>query len=314
MARDNRLGPYLDEWNSKSEDGLNRVTLDRLSSETIFSVNEELEATSSLRRGRYSSGLHSEYRDLVVGERRPIDRAIHEMFFHTDMEYWVNNHVRWMPTYRHRVVVRAHITTKDNLSVTVSPECLSEHGEWDRAREWKSDPFLGSGGFRERPMNEALFLRDISHLFYHGHRRASESDVRRSAEARAVLVAFWLAMHRLSSVFEIHYGNYIAGLTREEISWSSGNEHLVGLEIVDALSEYRSILAGKVASFKRSTGFAPEDFYAICEKAGRGGYEALSKSIRGSRAVGIDLVPSVIRDLHAFLKKAKSYGIWQPET
>jgi hypothetical protein len=177
------------------------------------------------------------------------------------------------------------------------------------------DPFWGFSGFMERPLNEALFLHDVSPLFRRGLNVHTADAATRSVHCRAVLASFWLTMDRLYPTFELHYASYIAGLTEKPVTWKNPDEPLVGLEIVDGLGEYRDWLKERLDRFQEDTGYSPESFYDECEESRRGlDFDRVSKRIRHSSRGLIDLVPSAVRDLYDFLQTVRAYGIWRPGT
>lgn len=315
MARNNRIGPYIDYRAGENRTGLHRITYEdhRLDPQLLFDIGRDLDKFVGGSAHGYGSPIISEFKEVVFGYRRPLDDVIHKSWLYTDVDFWRSHHARWMPSYPHRVCVNAHITTHDNLSVTLSARCLSTRGMWEPAEEWSSDPFWSFGGFRERPINEALFLRDVSALFHDTVDLRGKDAKSRSVQCKAVLASFWLTMERLSPFFEPHFGNYIAGLTERPVTWTNPDQPLVGLEIVDGLGEYREWLQQELDSFEERAGYTAEAFYDICEESRRGlGFEKTSKAIRHSSRGSIDLVPSAIYNLFKFLNTAKDYGIWKP--
>jgi hypothetical protein len=315
MARDYRIGPYVSYRAQKSPTGFHRITYEDLEPQMLFDIGSDLDKFGQSSSRQYDSAIVSEFKDVVFGFRRPLDDIIRRVWLYTDLDFWREHHARWMPSYPHRVCVNAHITSHDNLSVTLSARCLSPQGTWDAADEWKFDPFWGQVGFRQRPLNEALFLRDVSALFQLGRVPRSIGARTRSVQCKAVLASFWLTMERLSLFFEPHYGNYIVGLTENPVTWENPDEPLVGLEIVDGLAEYREWLRQEFSLFEGRAGHSAESFYDICEETRSGLlYEQTSKKIRHSSRGSVDLVPSAIRDLHDFLNTVKGFGIWKPDT
>lgn len=317
MARNNRIGPYISYRANENRDGLHRITYEdhRLNSQLLFDIGRDLDKFVGVPGYRYGSSIVSEFKDVVFGYRRPLDEVIHNSWLYTDVDFWTSHHARWMPSYPHRVCVNAHITTHDNLSVTLSARCLSPRGMWEPAEEWSSDPFWSFGGFRQRPINEALFLRGASALFQDAGDIRGKDAKSRSVRCKAVLASFWLTMERLSPFFEPHFGNYVAGLTEKPVTWANPDEPLVGLEIVDGLGEYREWLRQELALFEERAGHTAEAFYDICEESRIGwGFEKTSKAIRHSSRGSIDLVPSAVGKLFDFLNTVKDYGIWKPGT
>lgn len=313
-----RIGPHLDYFRETNDEGLRRLTyFDRVGASILFaalsdlaSIGQVAKAEETLLGHRYIDGLEAEIQDAVLGLERPVDRGIRDAIFHTNMDFYLEHHRKWVPAYPHRILVRCHITTKGNLSVTLAPFCLSERGNWDPAPEWSSDPFESLQGFTERPGNEVLFLRDIRCLFAHDRSNASAGKVL-AIQRRAVLVTFWMIMARLSQHFELHFENYIAGLAEKDDTWGKF-EPVVKLEIVDALDEYRGNMAEELSRFSSSSGHSPEDFRRILEAKPRMSDERVAKILRANgQPAASSLTPSSIRKFHAFLKKAEAFGVWR---
>lgn len=311
-----KKGRQIDYLRESSDSGKHRVTYrNQLHENYLLSVITELgqaNRTSSVidtSGQRYPDGLEWEFLETLLGLGRPFDRAIPGLAYYRDIEYFKEH--RLSLAHRCRMMVSVKITTHGNLSVTLSPNCLSDSGYWEPAPEWKMDPFRFASGFRERPGNEVLFFRGVEGLF--GEPRRDLNKALLDAQRRAVLFAFWMTMERISNVFELHFEHYIVGLSESDRPWIDHSNPIVGLEIVDALFEYRMMLAEELRRFKAKTGYDPDVFFKACEARASHSFDKVSKRIRYGVPGSEGLTPKVVERYFDFLEEVKAFGIWTPE-
>jgi hypothetical protein len=320
-----RIGPHIDPacWKTVSDDGLDRCDYHDFEPRIIFDMLRELRilADEEYERGRPATEvavrpLLEQIEAAVAGTPRGLDLFVSECFKNTDMEYWNEHHAKAKPAPLHRVVLHTVFSAKENLSVRITPGCLSKIGTWTEAPEWLPalyPRYPASGRIGGRPDTDLLYLRNVSSLF--SQRRSDGTPYERRVRhvlSKAVCITFWLAVHRLDGVFDVHLDTYVATLSAldgDDTSVEASRMEFVGLEMVNVLSEYRRDMAARLLSFPHETGLSAIDFYAICKSASS--WEAASRLLK-QRCIGgsADLVPSLVREYLAFLKRSSDYGVW----
>lgn len=320
-----RIGPRIDpaHWKTVSDDGFDRSDYHDFEPGLIFDMLRELRilADEELERGRPATevsarALLDEIQAIVAGTPRGVDLFVSECFKNTDMEYWNEHHAKKKPVPLHRVVLHIVFSAKENLSVRITPGCLSKIGTWTEAPEWRptlNPLYPATGRIGGRPDTELLYLRNVSSLFTRRRPDATAYERRaRHVLSKAVCITFWLVIHRLDGVFDVHLDAYVAilsALDGDDTSVESSRMEFVGLETVSVLSDYRRDIAARLRSFPLETGLSAIDFYAICKSANS--WDVASRLLK-QRCIGgsADLTPSLVREYLAFLKRAIDYGVW----
>jgi hypothetical protein len=319
------IGPRISpaHWRMVNDQGLERCEYSNFEPRLVTDMLHELRilAEEERERGRpvmdtSVRALLDEVEAVVAGTPRGFDLWASETFRNTDMKFWKEHHGKISPPARHRLVVECMFPTRGNLSVRVSPGTLSKIGTWTEAPEWsiRASKFAPTGRIGARPDVEVLYLRNLAPLFSPHRSEGSPYERRvRHVVCKAVCTTFWLVMHRLDGVFDVHLDGYVAALSSldgPDPSIESSKMELIGLEVVDVVSDYRRNLADRLQSFALETGLSAIDFWRIAETADS--WETASKLLRQRRQGGsADLVPTLVRDYHHFLKRTMDYGVWK---
>jgi hypothetical protein len=321
-----RIGPYIEQLRHTDDIGRFRSTHrdfpDGLITDSLVGLHSLLDNRHRARLSWNSyydrlPGLAAEIDEIVRADCRPVDRILDDRLAHTDYDYWKEHHATWLPPYPHRILIDTQITKTGNLSVRFSPQCLGPSGQWEHAPEWRQLPDLGTTEeVMKRPNDEVLFVRNAEWLFedslarrnlYHGEVDRAEQALFSTA-GRAVNMAFWLVIHRLSSRFEVHLGRYVALLSSTQDA-----ADCLGLDIVDALQEHRASIQEAVARFEEDTGHTPRQFCDVCEQFSPGRrYVQASKLLRRHAGASSKLTPSAVEGFHNKLRIAERYGLWAP--
>lgn len=320
-----RIGPHIDSahWRTVSDEGFDRSDYHDFEPSLIFDMLRELRilADEELERGRPATevsvrSLLDEIQAVVAGTPRGVDLFVSECFKNTDMEYWNEHHAKMKPVPLHRVVLHMVFSAKENLSVRITPGCLSKIGTWTEAPEWLpalTPRYPASGRIGGRPDTELLYLRNVSSLFTKRRPGATAYERRvRHVLSKAVCITFWLVVHRLDGIFDVHLDTYVATLSAldgDDTSVEASRMEFVGLEMVSVLSDYRRDMAARLLSFPEETGLSAIDFWAICKPSSS--WDVASRLLK-QRSIGgsADLTPSLVREYYAFLKRAIDYGVW----
>ncbi len=320
-----RIGPHIDpaHWRTVNDDGFDRCDYHDFEPPLIFDMLRELRilADEEFERGRPATeipvrSLLEQIEAAVAGAPRGVDLFVSECFKNTDMEYWNEHHAKKKPTPLHRVVLHTIFSAKENLSVRITPGCLSKIGTWTEAPEWLPaihPRYPTSGRIGGRPDTELLYLRNVSPLFSKPRSGGTPYERRvRNVLSKAVCTTFWMVVHRLNGIFDVHLDAYVAALSSldgDDASVEVSRMEFVGLEMVNVLSDYRREMAARLLSFPEETGLSAIDFWAICKPASS--WEVASRLLK-QRSIGgsADLVPSLVREYHDFLKRANDYGVW----
>jgi hypothetical protein len=320
-----RIGPHIDpaDWRTVSDDGFDRCDYHDFEPRLVFDMLRDLRvlADEELERGRPATevsvrALLDEIEAVVAGAPRGADLFVSECFKNTDMEYWNEHHAKKKPPALHRVVLHTVFSAKENLSVRIAPGCLSKIGTWTEAPEWLPAVRTGyptPGRISGRPDTELLYLRNVAPLF--SKRRPGGTPYERRVRhvlAKAVCTTYWMIVHRLDGIFDVHLDSYVAALSAldgDDASVEASRMEFVGLEMVSVLSNYRRDMAARLLSFPEETGLSAIDFWAICKPTSS--WETASRLLK-QRSIGgsADLTGALVREYHAFLKRALDYGVW----
>jgi hypothetical protein len=269
-------------------------------------------------RSGESSGLGKAERlmkEIVMIGDPSVGDLMERRFQFTDTEGWRRRkNEKLGVSTRHRVEVSTFVTLNGHLRATIDPGYVNSLGQWSRPSEWSVDRFPTETSFYNAgPANEVFFLNGVENNL--GNHTVEHSGAAAEVDlfSRAVVVAYWLTMHRLEEVFELHFRSYLAGLSVSSSEASSGNT-LVGMEIVDADEERRLAARARLDAFWEKTGCDPQDFRRACltSDATRD-YARASRRLRGRSHGTEDLTPSIVRGYDIFLDRAEKLGLWTQE-
>jgi hypothetical protein len=288
---------------NQNAEGLYRTTRNHHS---LFEIVSDLVSSRS-RGSSWLSKAEGLLYEIVMAGDPSVGDLMEKRFVFTDTAGWHRRKGEKLgENTQHRVEVSAFLTLNGHLRATINPGYVDSLGQWRCASEWSVDKFPTKAPYYNvGPANEVFFFNGArnylgTHFAQHSG-AASEIDL----FSRAVVAAFWLAMSRLSSVFELHFKSYLAGM-----SVTSGGM-LVGIEIVDADEERRLAARARLDAFQERTGYDPKDFRRACLTSGAmRDYARASRRLRGKSRGTDDLTPSIVKGYDIFLDRAEKLGLW----
>lgn len=312
-----RFGPYIEQLAPNDSIGRRRFT-DYAATRSLSESLRELHDFGDVRRSDLSSrmvstarGILSDVEGHLLGFGRPVDKWLALKHGFTNHDFVEENFDReYNPRFPHRIAVDARVNKAGNLSVTISPRCLSERGLLEKAPEWRDEFGMytsSTGGFGERPGNEVLYIGLVEEFVdcQKPLSRMTEQERRLHATiAKAINLAFWVEIGRLRVNYEVHLGRYLAFRDHDPAS-----DSVASLELVDAVQDHRDDIQKRVGSFTADTGYEASEFWAVCLESKVGlSFEKCSKRLRLDSGPGLSLTPSVVRKYYDLLETAINYG------
>jgi hypothetical protein len=311
------FGPYLEQLRQTGVRGRRRYT-DYYPRRTLFSVLKDLHEVAE-DVGRQATGnlvaiANTVIEDIeghLLGYRRPIDGWLRLRHAFTDHTFVNKNFVREMnPTFPHRLAVSARINKAGNLSVAISPRCLSQRGYLEHAPEWREEfacMIKTTSEFRGRPGDEVLYIgcadsvlniaRPLSAMTYFERRW-------HNAVAQAINFSFWNEIVRLRVNYEVHIGSYVAFMEDD-----TELDAVASLELVNAIDEHRDDIKERAISFKEDTGYDIDYFMEVCKETKVGlSFDRSSKVLRQGAGPARSLTPSVVSGYFDLAETACKYG------
>lgn len=312
-----RFGPYIEKLISVDAAGRHRITGHYPKSpyeilHAIYSVADDDAGKWSRNLIGVANAVIDDVENHLLGRERPVDKWMHLKDAFTDHDFVERNFDRECnPRFPHRLAVDAVVNKAGNLSVTISPRCLSQRGLLEKAPEWRQEFGLyikGPSHFMGRPGNEVLYVRGVDGVINCKKPLSKMSEgerLWRKAVAEAINFSFWVEIERLRINYEVHLGNYVVFCDEDPAADLGAT-----LEIVDAVREHRDAIEEHVKTFKDHTGYEIEEFLKVCEEHKVGlSFDRCSKLLRLQDGPGRSLTPSVVRGHYDVLRAAIDYGI-----